>query len=75
MWTLLLIFACKRPKYADTGGRGCQKTVKFCGRPLFMDGHWPPNQLRAIHKELPQNLIVFRPLSPGVRIFWLFTHL
>ena len=36
MRTLLLIFTCKRPKYADTGGRGGQKTVKFCGRPLWM---------------------------------------
>ena len=35
MRTLLLIFACKRPKYADTGGGG-HKTVKFCGRPLWM---------------------------------------
>ena len=36
MRTLLLIFTCKRPKYADTGGRGGQKKVKFCGRPLWM---------------------------------------
>ena len=36
MRTLLLIFACKRPKSADTGGRGGHKTVKFCGRPLWM---------------------------------------
>ena len=36
MRTLLLIFTCKRPKYADTGGRGGQKTVKFCGRPSWM---------------------------------------
>ena len=33
MRTLLLIFTSKRPKYADTGGRG-QKTIKFFGRPL-----------------------------------------
>ena len=32
MRTLLLIFTCKRPKYADTGGGA--KTIKFCGRPL-----------------------------------------
>ena len=36
MRTLQLIFACKRPKFVDTGG-GKSKTVKFCGRPLWMD--------------------------------------
>ena len=36
MRTLVLIFACKRPKYVDTGGSGSQETVKFL-RTFFMD--------------------------------------
>ena len=36
MRTLLLIFACKRPKFADTGEMGFKKTVKLCRRPLWM---------------------------------------
>ena len=28
MWTLLLIFACKKPEYEDTGGGG-QKQSNF----------------------------------------------
>ena len=36
MRTLLLIFVCERPKYANTGGKG-SKPVKFCGCSLCMD--------------------------------------
>ena len=39
MWqkrTLLLIFACKRPKYADTGGGGSK--IGQILRTSFMDG-------------------------------------
>ena len=51
MQTLLLIFACKKPKYDDTG-EGVQKTAKFCGRPLWMApkylGYWEDASSRAI---------------------------
>ena len=29
-------FACKRPNFADVGGRGGKKMAKFFGRPLWM---------------------------------------
>ena len=40
MRTLLLIFACKKAKYADTGeGERVVKKVKFCGCPLWMTSY------------------------------------
>ena len=44
--TALLIFACKRPKYAKTGDGG-PKTVKFCGRPLWI----APNVTEDVYKK------------------------
>ena len=57
MWTLLLIFACQRLKYADTGGR--DKILRtqdiLYGWPLqFLKNH--PESFRSCSRDLFEEL-------------------